>query len=167
MSSKISSTYTLRCQITVPKISDEAKLLRYLEQKDNLPFEYRDMILKAIMAFWLPFAISKFETQEQLELSLLDTFSDFQKHLYLLKNHFHLQNLPINLHDSFFAPQNLQPMQSFNSYPTSSNSHKSTSNPTNPQINITDQTTKRADINQTDQQDNSSTIGSMNGFDIL
>lgn len=95
--------FDLRLRIKLPKTSSEAILLRYLfQQKRLMPSHHKNMILKALAAFWLPLAYKHENKNHLVSLTLQETICCFKKHIKYLEDLLNLDevNCDLNSFDS-------------------------------------------------------------------
>jgi hypothetical protein len=100
--------FELRLRIKFPKTSSEAILLRYLSYQKRLkPSHHKNMIIKALAAFWLPMAY-KHEKQDDLMLFRLEeAIFCLKKHIKYLEELVKLNEAKFDLNSLDFSLINL------------------------------------------------------------
>lgn len=84
----------IRFTIRPPQGSAEAIVLNYLlKNKSNLPFEYKQMIIQPVIAFWLPLANSHWGNQQQVESSVMEMLCKFQRHSFFIREYLELSKI--------------------------------------------------------------------------
>lgn len=92
--------------------SDEVVLNEYLHDKQACPYSYREMVMLALKAFWLPFAYQRLgASSEQLRKVTIDAIYQLQRHLNYLYSQigFELEGVGVMLEHS------VPPQKSLNS----------------------------------------------------
>ena len=107
--------FELRLRIKFPKTSSEAILLRYLSYQKRLkPSHHKNMIIKALAAFWLPMAYKHEKKDDLVSFKLEEAIFCLKKHIKYLEELVKLNEAKFDLNSLDFSLINLESLNSKN-----------------------------------------------------